>query len=449
MAAASATTYAQQQGRGGRGNRDDGQGGRGGRGGQGDQGGGFRGPGGFGGFGGFGGSVLNLAGLEPVQEELKITEAQKTKITKLTTDTNSKRREYSQNMRQQMDASRSQLRNQQRQFTNNLQQNQPYDARDQALGGIQGTGGGFGVNPYDTGQNGNGVDPGALRRNFRDQENEARRQGFEMMRQGMQQLEGKAEQSLARILDKNQLRRLYELQLQLEGPFAVLKPDVAERLELREIQADEIRQVQAEAGEVRRQIAAQSRDLFRSMRESQGNGGGNGNGQAARGNNRGRGNNGGQGGPGGNRGGFDREAMRQFMERPEVKAQMEESRKREQALTERSYALVYKSLDKPQVSTFKKMLGEPFDLNLIRQAMMRGGPGGPGGLGGPGGPRNTAGTPANNNTAGTTAARNESPAAKADVQETTASTATKSAAPKAAAPKSSSGIKSTRGRGSR
>jgi hypothetical protein len=53
------------------------------------------------------------------------------------------------------------------------------------------------------------------------------------------------------------------------------------------------------------------------------------------------------------------------MERPEVKAQIEESRKANDQIREREYAMVYKAMDRRQVSNFKKMLGKPFDVSLL------------------------------------------------------------------------------------
>jgi hypothetical protein len=58
--------------------------------------------------------------------------------------------------------------------------------------------------------------------------------------------------------------------------------------------------------------------------------------------------------------------MRKFMEQPEVQAKMDQVRKQENDLTDRSYTMVFKALDRGQASTFRKMLGKKFDLDLIR-----------------------------------------------------------------------------------
>ena len=89
------------------------------------------------------------------------------------------------------------------------------------------------------------------------------------------------------------------------------------------------------------------------------------------------------------------------MEQPEVKAKMEETRKEREQLREREYAMVYKAMDRRQVSVFKKMLGKPFDVeSVMGGGFMRGGPGGR---------RNGANGNANQTTA----------AAKADTAKTT------------------------------
>ncbi len=70
-----------------------------------------------------------------------------------------------------------------------------------------------------------------------------------------------------------------------------------------------------------------------------------------------------------------------MMEQPEVKAKMDETRKAQEQLRQREYTLVFKQMDRRQVSAFRKMLGKPFDLALLANGFFRGqrGPnGGPG-----------------------------------------------------------------------
>ena len=72
------------------------------------------------------------------------------------------------------------------------------------------------------------------------------------------------------------------------------------------------------------------------------------------------------------------------MEQPEVKAKMEETRKEQSQLRDREYAMVYKAMDRRQVSVFKKMLGKAFDVDSLMARHV------PRRSGGPGGRRNGA-----------------------------------------------------------
>jgi hypothetical protein len=227
----------------------------------------------------------------------------------------------------------------------------------------------------------------------------------------MQQLQHETDSQLARTLDKTQFKRLNEIQLQAEGPGAVIREDVAQKLEITDEQHEEIQGILREAGQARGQIMRKNFDYMRSLMPApaggnapgqgpgqapgQGpgaaadpnqNGGGqaqaNAGGQGGRGNRGNRGNRGGnangQGGPGGpggqgqGRPRFDPAEMQKVMEKPEVKAKMEETRKEEQQLRDREYAMVFKAMDRRQVSTFKKMLGKPFDVDAMRAGFFRG-----------------------------------------------------------------------------
>jgi hypothetical protein len=67
--------------------------------------------------------------------------------------------------------------------------------------------------------------------------------------------------------------------------------------------------------------------------------------------------------------------MKKVMEQPEVKSKMEEFQKEQTQLRQREYAMVYKAMDRRQVSTFKKMLGKAFDVDSLMAGFFRGGPG--------------------------------------------------------------------------
>jgi hypothetical protein len=426
------TSSAQQQpgGRGG------GGGGRGQRGG--GPGGGFGGPG----FGGLGSNLVMLANNEAVQKELKLTDRQKALVKKVSDDSNTKRREVFQNLRQQTDAAKNQA----------IQQAQAQAAAGQQIDpSLDARGAGVG-NPLVSALNQRGGraqiyggqalnDPAAqqqaLQAQAQQQVGAVQQEGRMMMTAAMTELQQMAERDLGRVLDKNQVKRLKEIQLQMEGAFAVLRPDVAEKLELGEDQVAQIEEIRNESNQARRNMMAANRQMFAGLRKNQnggnppdpnaaadptaiddnqgangqgnaqagngqggnrrgrfGRGGNNGGGNAAAGQGQGPGGGFGPGGPGGpggrgGRGGFDPEAMRKFMEQPEVKAKMEEFRTAQEQQRERDYAMVFKALDRRQVSLFKKMLGKKFDVEQAMAGMFRG-PGQRNGAGAAGTPKNDA-----------------------------------------------------------
>ena len=233
------------------------------------------------------------------------------------------------------------------------------------------------------------------------------------MRKAMQQLQNQFDGELARVLDKNQFKRLKEIQLQVQGPPAVLRDDVAERLEITEEQHAEIQEVLNQANQARRELMRTQMQFMRSQMPNQPadpNAPAAGaqtdpnaaatppaaqNGQAqAQGGRGGRGNRGGGANGQNNRPRFDPAAWQKVMEQPEVKAKVDETRKAETQLRNQEYAQVYKAMDRRQVSLFKKMLGKAFDVDSITAGFFRGGPGWPGG---PGGRRNGANGNGNGN----------------------------------------------------
>lgn len=408
MAALALTTQAQPPA-GGRGGRN--AGGRGQRGGPG-------GPGGFGNFNPFG-NLVTLANNEAVQKDLKVSETQKAAVKKLVEDENTRRRDSMQRMRQQTEQMRNQVGQQaQAQALQQQQlaaQAQQFDTRGSGAGGaLEGALNSRGYQPQVYGgqvYGQNQVNPlmqqQAAIAQGKMAANAARQQGFMMMRQAQQQIQQQAERDLAKILSGAQMKRLKEIQLQAEGPGAVLRPDVAPRLDITEEQAAEIQQVVAEAGQMRRQLMTKNFQFIRSImpngRGGNGPGGGGGGAPAAPGTNgRQRGGQGAQagqpaqggqagqarqGGPGGrgqggqNRPRFDPEAMRKVMEQPEVKAKMEDFRNEQAKLRDQEYAMVYKAMDRRQVSSFKKLLGKPFDVDSLTRGFFRGPGNGPEGAG--------------------------------------------------------------------
>lgn len=413
--------------------------GRGGRGGRG-------GPGGIGrgGPGGFGGSLITLANNEAVQKELKMTDRQKGLVKRISDELNQKRRDMFQNMRRQTEAAKAQANVRPQQVPQQIDPS--IDARgsgagDPLIAALNNRGytppiyGGQPlVDPSQAARAQQGPDPRAFMA-----------QNFAMMRQGMTALDNESEQALGQILERGQRERLKQIQLQIDAPFSVLRPEVAQTLDLTEEQVEQIQEVQQLSNNARREAFAQNRQLFTAFR-GQGRGNGPGaNGAAGAGNDNGAGANGpgatggtgnarrgnrnpnggnvaggvqgganAQGGPGQGRR-FDPEAMRKFMEQPEVKSAMEQTRKQQELIKKQSTARINKILDRRQAVAFKKMLGPPFDVESLQASMFRG-PGGPrnGGPGGPGQNAPSATTDASKSSAEAKAApsNNTEPSAK-------------------------------------
>jgi hypothetical protein len=389
LAALTLNSLAQPPGRGGGG----GGGGRGGFGG--GPGGGFGGPGG--GFGGFGGgSLLQLASNPGIQEELKLKDKQKAQIKSLNDKYNAQMQEFRGQFAGPGGPGGPQGKGQGRGGNGNGQNGQNGQGGGGGGGGFGG-GGGQGQDP--NAQNGGGGGRG--NRGNRNQNGQGipedpevvaqRNEQRQMAREAMNELRVAAESSLAKILDRGQVTRLKQISLQLEGTPAVLCQNVAhphgdmiDKLQIDDAQIEMIRESMNENRTAER-VTRKSRGemmkaAFARLNPNGANGAqanaGNGDGGGA--GNNGNGNNGRNGGGRGGRGNFDPEAMRKVMESPEVKAQMEEIQSQEEKLTAQLTNAIYKIMSPRQRTTFKKMLGAPFD----RSAMGGGGPwGGRGGAG--------------------------------------------------------------------
>lgn len=257
-----------------------GAGGGGGRGGRG--GGGF----GFGGPGGRGGSIFGLLDNAAVQEDLKVTDKQKEQIKTANEAINKKRQALFAGMR----------------------------GNNNNAGGANGAGGG----------NGGG----------------GQRPDIETMRANMQELQAQTEATFAKILTKAQRSRLTQIDLQRQGPMAVLRPDIAEKLNVADDQMEEMQAIQNQSRDLMKQAFQSSRDAMPSFLN-----------------------------PDGTR---DNVARQKYRDSPEAKTQMEQMRKQTDQLQNQTIAAIGKVLTRKQKDNFKKMQGKPFDLTKL------GGPGGPG-----------------------------------------------------------------------
>ncbi len=327
-------------------------------------GGGRGGPGGGPGGPGFGTDPLSLIQIAAVQDELKLNDKQKAKLTEF---------------RQSVDQQRRQVFEQLR--------NRPANP-DQGNG--NGEDGGFG-NGGGGGNNGNGGDNGGGGGQGRG------RGGFdrEAMRAAMEEFQQTALQSLAKILDKTQRIRLDQIALQAQGVLAVARDDIAQKLNMSEEQQEMVHEVVAQRDQSRR-------DLFRAQWANRprgddaggppaGNGGRrrNGNngdnpgaapdnagtgGNGGPGGNNGPGGNGGNNGPGGNGGRGGRGGGFPDLNDPAVRARFDEMRTKMEALDSTAEKQVGKILRKNQKLAFNKMLGKEFDVSVLRPQW----PGGPG-----------------------------------------------------------------------
>ena len=222
-----------------------------------------------------------LPATTPWQKELKLTERQKAKVKQISDDQNKKRGEVFQQLRQQTDMAKAQAAQQaQAEALQGGQIDPSVDARGSGAGNaLAGALNSRGYQPqvYGGRVQGGQVDPAvqqqAAQFQGRQAANAVQAQGFQMMREAMQELQQESEGNLAKVLDKNQVKRLKEIQLQVEGPAAVIREDVAEKLEINEEQHAEIQTILNEANTARRQIMQKNFQLIRSLMPNQPAGG--------------------------------------------------------------------------------------------------------------------------------------------------------------------------------
>ncbi len=348
-----------------------GRGGGGGRGGFGGGPGGFGGgPGGFGGGPG-GGSLLGVALIPAVQEELKLKEPQKVKLTALN--------EKSKSARDQANQARQKLMQEAgiqwggpggpggpgQNNGNNQNQNGGRGRRGQqnAQGGNDQAAGGQGGQGAQGGQGGRGGR--GNRPQFTEEQQAAMQEIMSNVQAEMERINTTTETTLAKILDKAQYNRLKQVKLQLDGPTALLRDDMVEKLNISEEQVEQIRTLMTERRDLQRDARKAQGEIFQAFRDAnpqpeqdqaQAQNGNNGNQRR---------------GPR-----FDPEQMKKFMEQPDVKAKMDEVRDKESSIEKQFAASVIKVLYPRQQKAYEKMLGDPFDRSKI---------GGPAGWGFPGG----------------------------------------------------------------
>ena len=245
---------------------------------------------------------------------------------------------------------------------------------------------------------------------------------FAQMREAMNELQTGSEQALAKILDRGQYSRIKQIQLQMEGIPALLRPDMAEKLSISEEQAEEIQGLLREG---RQSARENGRAYFEIMREAvpdQGNNAQNAN-NPQNGQN---GQNAGNNGRGGRNGPNMRDpavqaAVKSFMDKPATKAKLEEMKSQNDKLQNQLVASVNRILSRRQATAYKKMLGPAFDM-----AKLAGGPGqAPGNRNGRGNQANASSTAAKAQASDDDEAPAAKPAAKAAAKAKSSTTTTK------------------------
>ncbi len=308
------------------------------------------GPGGPGfGPGGPGFGSLFLVNIPAVQDDLKLTEEQKTKIKDLNETLARKRREAFPNMRG--------------------------PGADRGLGGGPGgppnPGGGAGGGQRPPGAQrkgaaGEGRDPGNLGEGRPAPGGQGRgpvgpggpgfgpggpgvgRVDFQAMMTAMAAQRKETEDELAKILDERQRTRLEQIALRQEGPLAVARPEIAKRIDLSAAQSKQIQSIVTKMRSEQAQLRQGFRPPFGPPNE--------------------------EGGPPN----FDPQAMR---------AQFEQMRQASEAIEKKAVSQVAKVLKPSQKDAFNKLLGEPFDVSKLTPNVggrLGGPPGAPSEPGGPG-----------------------------------------------------------------
>jgi len=165
----------------------------------------------------------------------------------------------------------------------------------------------------------------------------------EVMQANFAKLTKGTEALWAKVINKTQRKRLDEIDLQRQGPLAVLQPEMAKKLNISDDQMAQMQElVSGQRDEMQQQRQAQMQQFV------------------------------------GADGNFDFQKMRDFRNTDEGKAQRAEQQKQFTQSQEQLVAAIGKILTKNQKTKFNTMLGKKFDLTKLDN-----GPGGPGGPGGP------------------------------------------------------------------
>jgi hypothetical protein len=184
---------------------------------------------------------------------------------------------------------------------------------------------------------------------------EMARAGMEEMKQAMQALHSEADAAVTRELERNQRTRLEQLRLQADGPLAFQRPEVLARLNL---DAGQVELIQAILADGRGQLEQSGGLMLRAAGAIPGPGPGPGAGEGA------------GAGPGGAP--PSPQALKKRFSgkgfQDQLKAQFEKRRSETQGVRDRMMQALGQALTRGQRASYRKMLGEPFDLRPLRNA---------------------------------------------------------------------------------
>lgn len=332
---------------------------------------GGRGGGGPGGPGGGAGLTSFVMRSKALQEELEITDEQKAALGKAEEEQGRRRREMFNQTRNRDGGQRGQGGG-----DRNGDPGAPGGPR--APGGPGGFAGpaGFpgpsGPGGADGGPGGNRfAGPGGPGGNFND------------FRDAMTKMAKESEDAVLDVLTPEQIQRLKQIELQIEGPTAVARPEIAKRLNISPPKQQEIALIMEQMNMAIDEIARLQRERMRERFQAFGGPGGRG----------------GPGGPGGAQAGgagqapgnrnqpqddpappgrngdnarppLDRQAMA-----AEMQKEMRQVGEEQDKILKKAEQMIGKSLTAKQKSSFNKMLGEPFDLTKLADLAQFRGPG--------------------------------------------------------------------------
>jgi hypothetical protein len=182
------------------------------------------------------------------------------------------------------------------------------------------------------------------------QEAGARPAAVPSMLEILETTQAEADARFARIVKKSQRERLFQIQLQRQGPLAVLRPDIAEKLNIGPDQQEQLEILMREVREEVQQFMQARRQALQSFSTPDGR--------------------------------LDAKAIRARGESRDGKAEIKEMRQRGEQIQDQTIKEIGKILSKKQKARFNAMLGKPFDVAKLE---------GPDGPGGPGGARAASG----------------------------------------------------------